>query len=183
MEVHDETFGSVRVTGRIPSLKRIRDAGREDLPAILEINREGAPGVGRLDLSEATGLLERSTFLRVAEDGSGVTGYVIVFASGTPYDGEEYLWFGRRPGDFLYVDQVAVARIARGRGVASALYADVERAARERGLLTIACEVNLRPENLASLRFHARQGFLEVGTLETRDGRLVSLLEKRLQDG
>jgi len=164
-------------------LSRIRAATREDLPAILEINREGAPGVSALDLSEATGLLARSTFLRVAEDGSGVTGYVIVFASGTPYDGEEYLWFGRRSRDFLYVDQVAVARNARGRGVASALYADVERAARDRGLATIVCEVNLRPENPASLRFHARQGYLEVGRLETRDGMLVSLLEKKVRDG
>ncbi len=164
-------------------MTRIRDAGREDLPAILEINREGAPGVSALALTEAASLLARSTFLRVAEDGSGVTGYVIVFASGTPYEGEEYLWFGRRSGDFLYVDQIAVARNARGRGVASGLYADVERAARDRGLATIACEVNLRPENPASLRFHARQGFLEVGRLETRDGMLVSLLEKKVRDG
>ncbi len=66
-------------------------------------------------------------------------------------------------------------------GVASALYADVAGAARERGISVLACEVNLKPENPISLRFHARQGFVEIGTLGTRDGRIVSLMSASLR--
>ncbi|NNE42793.1 MAG: GNAT family N-acetyltransferase, partial [Gemmatimonadetes bacterium] len=45
----------------------------------------------------------------------------------------------------------------------------------------ITCEVNTRPRNDGSLRFHARLGFREVGTQETEGGaKAVSLLEKRL---
>ena len=161
---------------------RIRDAVASDLPAILSINAEGVPGVSALAPRDAAALLVAATHLRVAEQGDEAVAYVIVFASHTSYDGEEFQWFRRRTGAFLYVDQVAVARLARGRGVASALYMDVEAAAGRRGLPAITLEVNLRPENPASLRFHRRRGFIEVGRLETRDGRLVSLMEKRPED-
>jgi len=159
---------------------RIRDAAPGDLPAILAINAEAVPGVGALSPREATFLLESATLLRVAEAGDRTLAYLIGFASETSYDGEELRWFQRRSGSFLYIDQVAVAAEARGRGVASELYADLESTARSRGHAAITLEVNLRPENAVSLRFHACQGFAEVGRLETRDGRLVSLMEKRL---
>jgi predicted GNAT superfamily acetyltransferase len=157
---------------------RIRDAVAGDLPAILSINAESVPGVSALAPPDAAVLLEEATIARVAEEDHDVIAYVIVFASSASYAGEEFQWFLRRPGTFLYVDQVAVARRARGRGVATALYADIEAAARGRGVFTITLEVNLRPENSASMRFHGRRGFVEAGRLETRDGRLVSLMEK-----
>lgn len=71
---------------------------------------------------------------------------------------------------------------ARSRGVAAALYDDVENAARASATPTLVCEVNLEPDNPASHRFHHRRGFLEVGRLRAGDGRLVSLLEKKLRD-
>src|SRR5258705_101029 len=160
---------------------RVRDAGRRDLPAILAINGEGVPDVSRLSPRNAEDLLEAATLLRVAGAADRIVAYVIAFASEAEYDGEEFQWFRLRSESFLYVDQVAVAASERGRGVASALYADVERVTRGRGLAAITLEVNLRPENPASLGFHLRHGFVEVGRLETRDGRRVCLMEKRLQ--
>ena len=161
---------------------RIRHAVASDLPAILRINAEGVPGVSALAPRDAAALLEAATLTRVAEEGDHVIAYVIVLASNSSYDGEEFQWFRSRPGSFLYIDQVAVARQARGRGAASALYEDIEAAAGSRGFPAITLEVNLRPENPDSLRFHGRRGFVEVGRLETRDRRLVSLMEKR-RDG
>lgn len=47
--------------------------------------------------------------------------------------------------------------------------------------LPVTCEVNIRPPNPESLAFHDRQGFVEVGTQETEDGRkTVSLRAKSL---
>jgi hypothetical protein len=40
----------------------------------------------------------------------------------------------------------------------------------------LTCEVNLRPPNEGSLRFHRRLGFREVGRQETPYGALVTLL-------
>lgn len=58
----------------------------------------------------------------------------------------------------------------QGRGVGYALYDDLRR--RVGGdTPRIVCEVNIRPLNARSLRFHARFGFQPVGTQDTEHGR------------
>ncbi|MCO6413772.1 MAG: GNAT family N-acetyltransferase, partial [Thiogranum sp.] len=95
------------------------------------------------------------------------------------YDGEEFLWFREHfRGDFLYIDQVAVGRRYRGRGLGRALYDDLEYHAHRNGIDTLVCEVNCEPFNVASQAFHRQRGFSEVGRMETR-GVSVSLLAKR----
>jgi predicted GNAT superfamily acetyltransferase len=44
-----------------------------------------------------------------------------------------------------------------------------------------ALEVNTRPRNEGSLRFHAREGFVQMEELETRPGKMVSLMVKKLK--
>jgi len=131
-------------------------------------------------LSDVEKLLRVSPCFRVAEHAGVLVAYMIGLCSDADYDGEEFLWFKSRFPDFVYVDQVAVARETRGKGAASALYADLERfaAGRETRLLTL--EVNLRPENRPSLVFHEHHRFFEIGRLETADGRLVSLRAKEI---
>jgi uncharacterized protein len=138
------------------------------------------PGVGELKQAEIDDCFARATLFRVAERDLEVCAYLLALAPGFDAIGDEYAWFSDRSIDFLYVDQIAVATRARGLGVGTALYADVEREARARGLARITCDVNLRPMNPESLAFHARHGFREVGRMEVRDGRFVALLEKPL---
>lgn len=150
------------------------------MPAVQSINCQGIPGVSALGPSEVENFLLTSPCFRVVEDAGSLVGYLIAFPFDAAYDGEEFLWFKRSFDRFVYIDQVAVAQERRGKGAASALYADLEAFARGRQIPLLACEVNLRPENKPSLAFHTRQGFLEVGRLETRQGRLVSLMLKHL---
>lgn len=158
----------------------IRAARAADRAAIERINREGRPGVNAFASEELDACLERATLFRVAESAGDVCGYLLAFGAGFASIGEEYAWFSARHAAFLYVDQIAVARTARGRGAAAALYAELEREARARGIAHLVCEVNLEPANPRSLAFHARQGFREVGRLEVSDGRSVALLERAL---
>ena len=60
--------------------------------------------------------------------------------------------------------RVAVAQAHQGRGLGAALYADLFAFARGQGIPRIVCEYYSVPLNDASRRFHARQGFEEVGT-------------------
>ncbi len=94
------------------------------------------------------------------------------------YQSMNYQWFSERYDDFIYLDRVAVAADHRGRGIGSRLYEEVERRTRA---IWFTLEVNLRPRNDGSLRFHARKGFVEVGQQETDYGALVSLMAKRLR--
>lgn len=73
---------------------------------------------------------------------------------------------------------MAVAADYRGRGIGSHLYEEVERRTRA---AWFTLEVNLRPRNDGSLRFHARKGLVEVGQLDTDYGALVSMMAKTLR--
>ena len=159
------------------SIRAARPADRE---AIARINREGQPGVNPMSAEEIDACLARATLFCVAESAGDPCGYLLAFGAGFAAIGDEYAWFSARHAAFLYVDQIAVARAAWGQGVAAALYAELARAARARGIAQLVCEVNLRPPNPRSLAFHARQGFREVGRLEVSDGRQVALLERTL---
>ena len=158
----------------------IRDARAGDRAAILAINREGQPGVTALSCAEIDDCIARATLFRVTEQRGLVSAYAIAVAPGFESIGDEYAWFSQRLEGFLYVDQIAVAAGAQRQGIASALYADFERGARERGLARLTCDVNLRPPNPGSLAFHASRGFREAGRLEVSDGRFVALLVKEL---
>jgi len=45
----------------------------------------------------------------------------------------------------------------------------------------MTCEVNIRPPNESSMRYHEMHGFVQVATQETEGGlKKVALLEKKL---
>jgi uncharacterized protein len=153
----------------------VRPAAPGDWPAILALNAEGAPGVSPLDPHELSRLAAAAAFFHVAPGDDEPVAYIRAFAPDADYDGEEFVWFRTHVPNSLYVDQVAVARSARRRGLARGLYAAAAAYALEHGLTALTCEVNLQPPNPASLRFHERLGFQELARLETVDGRTVSL--------
>lgn len=164
-----------------PIQASIRAASPRDLSDLLEINAQSTPGVARLSDSELAGLLDACPCVRIATMDSQVVGYVIAYLSDSPCGGEEFAWFQDHYETFLYVDQVAVASKLRGAGLGAHLYHDVEQWARVRRIPLLTCEVNLRPANPGSLRFHKRHGYHPVQDLETRDGRNVLLMVKTLR--
>ena len=64
----------------------------------------------------------------------------------------------------------------QGRGYGKLFYNDLHHFSKDR-VLNLACEVNTRPMNRQSIKFHDKFGFYEVGTQETENGKKkVSLL-------
>ncbi len=104
-----------------------------------------------------------------------VVGYMFAMSQYAEYDGEEFLWFSREISDkFYYIDQVAVVSEFRGAGLAEKLYNDLRTHAVRNHIKCLVCEINIKPRNEASLRFHKKMGFIEVSEMETR-GFLTSL--------
>lgn len=163
----------------------IREATERDVDAIAAINAAGVPGVTPADRGEVARLLRLSTVALVAvDDLAHVHGFALLVAPGVDYESENYRWFVERGTDFLYVDRIAVAEHARGRGVGAELYAAVFDAARERGHAEVTCEVNTLPPNPGSMRFHQRLGFEPVGALVTKGGAYeVVLLARPIPTG
>jgi predicted GNAT superfamily acetyltransferase len=158
----------------------IRQAELADTPAIVAINAAGRPGVYPLTPETVAETLTTASYFAVAELDGQVAGYLIGYTSQDSCEGEEFAWFQRHRPQFLYIDQVAVAPGARRAGVGAQLYVQAALHAGTLGIPALVCEVNLDPPNPASLQFHARLGFQEVGVLGVRDGRTVSLRHKEL---
>ncbi len=160
----------------------IRDIEASDLDSVLSINQDARPAVADLDRDRLAHLVGESSIALVAEAGSTVVGFCLVLVPNANYDSVNYTWFSARYRDFIYLDRVAIAPEHRGRGLGRALYAEVERLANLRTpeANTFTLEVNLRPRNEASLGFHTRLGFSEVGRQETPYGAEVCLMAKSL---
>lgn len=151
---------------RMPLIRDVRGA---DLAAVHAINEAAIPHVNSISLERFENFTRDAAYFRVALLDAELAGYLVAFAPGAPYDSLNFLWFQERYTDFIYIDRIAVAASARGRGVASSLYRDLfQFAPTLTGLLT--CEVNTRPVNAASMAFHTGFGFREVGTQQTEGG-------------
>lgn len=107
--------------------------------------------------------------------------FLIAFDQDAPYDSPNFRWFQHRLDRFVYVDRIAVAAEARGRGLARALYGRLFAAARAAGHAAVAAEVNSEPPNPASDALHAALGFSAIGSALLVDrGKTVTYLIRRL---
>lgn len=139
----------------------------DELEIVRNLNNAALPAVNELsDAALASLVREAELALTLRQDGA-LGGFLIAFAPGSDYASPNYRWFSDRYPDFLYVDRIVVAPQARGQGLGRALYRAVFDQAAGRPL---CCEVNLRPPNESSLRFHHSLSFREVGRQETEGG-------------
>jgi predicted GNAT superfamily acetyltransferase len=154
----------------------VRPVVAGDLPRLLEINQANVPAVGSVDVDRLGFIWGESPIALAVEDGGDVAGFCLVLGSDSEYDSVNYRWFTERYDRFMYLDRVAIDTAARGRGLGTRLYAEVDRLMRERADAEhLALEVNVDPPNEGSLRFHARLGFVEVGQQDTPYGIRVSM--------
>ncbi|SDO94911.1 hypothetical protein SAMN04489867_1008 [Pedococcus dokdonensis] len=158
------------------SARVLRPMTDDDVPAVLQLNHDHVELLAPMDADRLAVLRGRATRADVIECEGQTAGFVLVFAPGTDYDSENYRWFAERFGDdFLYLDRIVIDDAFRRRGLATAVYDEIEQAAVERGRLVL--EVNIDPPNEPSLAFHRGRGFVEVGQLGPA-GHRVSLMAR-----
>jgi predicted GNAT superfamily acetyltransferase len=162
---------------------RLRALEARDHPALLAINAANGPAVSRLTPADLDTLLAYAGSHWVAEQvadepaAGRVVGYLMSYPSDSRYDDEEIRAFRARVAEpFVYICQVALAPEYRRRGMGRALYRAVHREAQRRGCALLCAEVNIRPPNHASLRFHLALGFRPLAELEVSSGFRVLML-------
>jgi len=142
----------------------LRAATAADHPAVLALNLEAEALMSPMDAARLAMLDGQSAYHRVACDGDAVVAFLIALDQSADYDSPNYQWYRQRYPRFLYIDRIAVAASHRARKLGGLLYDDLFAFARQRGFDTVAAEFYIEPFNEASSRFHARHGFVEVGT-------------------
>lgn len=158
-------------------IREIQDSEADWLHAL---NEACLPAVNQLSHEKLWTLVGKTAATRVAEVDGEPMGVAMTLFPGIEHDSMNYLWFDGRMDDFLYLDRIMVSDKARGLGIGKALYDDVfSIAAKMPGINAVTCEVNLKPFNGGSLKFHAGLGFLTVGEQDTEGGKkAVSLLRR-----
>lgn len=158
----------------------LRDVVESDLEAVLRLNESAVPAVGRIDLEQMRWFAANAAYFRVITHDGGIAAFLIGMRPGTDYASPNYRWFCDAYDDFGYVDRVAVADTARRRGLATRMYVDFESSLSDE-VKVLTCEVNTKPANESSMRFHEQFGFRRVGSQETERGtKEVALLAKEL---
>ena len=159
---------------------QLSDITEADLAAVLALNEASVPNVNSIDLEQMRWFAANAFYFRVARIEGRFAGFLVGLRPGLAYASENYRWFCNNYADFGYVDRVAVDAGARRSGVASRLYEDfADRLGGQVECMT--CEVNIRPANESSMRYHETHGFVQVASQETEGGlKKVALLEKKL---
>jgi predicted GNAT superfamily acetyltransferase len=156
----------------------IRAMTASDIEVVWAINQENVPAVGEETVEVLADLLSMSLFSLVAEADNVVVGFCMILGPQTQYRSPNYLYFCERYADFIYLDRVAVTSAFQGLGLGAAMYREVERLS---GSTLFALEVNTKPRNEGSLRFHTREGFVLLEEVETRPGKMVGFMIKELK--
>lgn len=146
----------------------VREARAADQPQLLALNNGAVPAVNALSAERLAQLVQQSIWVGVAERAEEPIGFLLALDQDAAYDSLNFRYFHARYHRFAYVDRVVVEDDAQSAGVGSALYAALFTATVAYPL--IACEVNIKPFNEGSLRFHERLGFSAVGEQDTEHG-------------
>ena len=141
----------------------IRDAAPADHEAICTLNLADVQHTSPMNLTRLGTLADLSCRHRVACMDGGVAAFLLAMCDGAAYENENFAWFARRYSRFIYIDRVVVSSACRSRGLASRLYEDLFRYARDNGIPTVTCEYNVVPPNEPSRLFHQKFGFREQG--------------------
>lgn len=156
----------------------IRPAETRDIEDLLAINEAAVPAVNSLETAELADLIAMSARTLVNERNGRPAGFVLCLDQTADYDSRNFLWLKQNFERFFYVDRIAISPEARSLGLGEKLYEALVGEIAADGARTgapLTCEVNERPPNPGSLRFHKRLGFLEVGRQDLGDKAVVYL--------
>jgi uncharacterized protein len=160
---------------------QFRVATQSDFPEILALNQQSEQFLSPLDLPKLVRISNEASFFQVAIAAESVAGFLLAFLPQADYDNPNFLWFKTRYKHFIYIDRVVISEDSRGHHLATHLYADLRAQATARGIPRLVCEIHIDPPNPRSLRFHEKEGFIEVGRQtifnqeENNQAKIVSL--------
>lgn len=155
----------------------VRKFEAKDYDRILELNQESVHYLSPLTKDKLKSIILQSEIFNVVEVDGIVEGFVLTLREGKEYNSVNYLWFSNHYQSFLYIDRVVVSLKMQGKGLGEILYKSVFNSKNLIGVEYIAAEIDIKPPNPKSLKFHKKFGFEEVGKQKVADGKKVVSLQ------
>lgn len=145
-----------------------------DLTALLTMNNAAVPAVNELSAEDLLDLVGSSLVCLVATLDEEPAGFLLCIADGADYGSANYKWLSATCSTFAYTDRICVDETRRGLKIGGHLYRTLfdQLAGTDRSFV---CEVNERPPNPGSLKFHKRLGFEEIGTADHGEKAVIFL--------
>jgi uncharacterized protein len=159
----------------------IKSISQTDVVGILAINNREVPNVNELDGHDLQKIIGMSYTSKVVLQDSHPAGFLIALDAHSAYESENYKWFQQRYKNFIYIDRIVVHQAFHGKGIGKSLYFDLIDRCKQDRYASMCCEVNLRPCNERSLKFHHSVGFFEIDRFDNpASGKLVSMMQMKL---
>jgi predicted GNAT superfamily acetyltransferase len=163
-----------------------------DVADVTALNNDNIPAVNAKTDEQMAAMIAEATWAIGAfeaeaiddesneESGGALLGFLLTFTPGAAYESVNFAWFSANYDRFAYMDRIVVDPSARGGGIGAALYAELFSLIGETAS-SVGIDVNTRPANEGSLRFHRRLGFEQVHEQETEGGaKTVALMIRTL---
>ena len=158
----------------------IRSYNQSDQTEILRLNEESVAVLSPMDANRFKKLADQARITRVAEVDNNLAGFLLGFDDQADYDSINYGWFRSHYDNFLYIDRIVIGKNFRGHGIGQKIYAELDSWCRDHNIARLVAEVDIEPPNHASLKFHQRSGFEEVGQFRSSPTKCVSMQMKQL---
>ena len=156
-------------------LSLINPLSENEIAEMHIINEENIPEVGSLaEIEDFKARVNWSENIFVYKCEDIIKAFVLCMREGQAYKSPNYEYLSNRFQKFLYVDRIAVQKEFRRKGIAEKIYSTVIDKGKQNNL-DILCEVNTRPSNEASMAFHQKMGFEEIGTNDFEKNSVVYL--------
>ena len=156
-----------------------RNESFEYLDLIYALNQKNTPEVGSLTSEDhLKKLLSQSDILLCAFNQSSIIGFMVCMFEDSRYQSENYLFFSNQLSQFIYIDRIAIDPPFRQKGLGTKFYSELVRIRGDRSV--ICCEVNSKPLNEPSMRFHKKNEFEACGVKEFEDGHSVIYFMKNI---
>lgn len=158
----------------------LRDATVADAEQIVSLNADSVAVTSPMDTDRFRHLFGLCSIVTVAEMDGRAVAFLMAMTDSVDYDNANYRWFRERLKRFVYVDRVVVSPDARGLGIGSALYSQVQSWAIDATLFWLVAEMDIDPPNVGSLSFHKSEGFAQLGTRVLDNGKTVSMQMRQI---
>ena len=148
----------------------IISATKSDSNFVLSLNQDSIPSVSHLDLKKIDYFLQISSYFKIFKIDDNSVGFLIGLEPKKKYNSENYIWVNQRYSSFIYVDRIIIDSDHRNKGLGVYFYNHLIKSIKGH-VKNILCEVNIKPYNEGSIKFHNKYGFKTIGEQHTENGK------------